>query len=169
MSRGSIIQPSTDPLSVAYKAFNDQFFAHAKIVPLVKAGNRIRFDSDDPQPDRTAGQTADAPSFAARPAAIQGPFPTTCSTLEVRMTFKLELNSGDMRANRGLFPLRFAVMQALYDIRGKNIPYVRSIVSKSDESEESQDYQVNKGTDAWTSVCTIEMIMEFPRAGFSAL
>lgn len=169
MSRGTPLPAGTDPLSTCYTQFSDLFFDHPKIEALVKSGNKLRFDGGDTDPVRHQRQTADRPNVRVAPYRIQGPFRVACNKVEVRMALQVKVDTGDLRANRGLFPVRWAIMQALNSIRGAGITNCRTITMNADEAEAERDYETTASLKAWSSVCSIEIVLEFDGATFSTM
>lgn len=154
--------PGTDPFSMVYNTVWDVLNRHKPLADLVKLRNRIRFDTDDRDPEKQEIIDSDVPELEMYPAGGDAePFHTNTSSL-ASQSLVLQLTTGELRIHKVLFPVKWELLKALIQC-GHNLgglPFVRGI-SFSGIDETQDDDAANRGTRGWSATITITILMVF--------
>jgi len=154
---------SYDPFTPVYDAIWAALDASPDFCAAVQPGNRIKMSGENPTPAKTARQDSDFPEVKIIPTTC-GLGQRTSTGQGVRQNFMLELITGDLRIQMGLFPLKFIILQAIL-ARG---PYlgIRGLVNSVTITDLSElpDAKDSSGKAGWTMRMTIGVDIRLDRA-----
>jgi len=115
-----------NPLSRVYAALWDVLLQEREIERWVPPAARVRFDeARDPRQPRVLD--ADLPELTLVPAGSEGAITGTTTHLAVTEVYDLVLRSHDLQLQRDVFPLRWAVIRALWRTPDLGLSFVRRI------------------------------------------
>ena len=177
MGRVIYVTESTndDPFTQVYKKIlsilqNDPF-----VQALVRSANWITFDN--PNPFKRNAQPGDAPEILIEPVTGQDQWAETSTSAKGTVVWSIKIATQDPRlyftdafGNRtGIFPLRWAVMRALYqagdNLDGLSFVRVTRITAtvKAPFDPAGNPVSEGRGTDGWTLLATLTTEMDFPQ------
>ena len=161
MTDRALVVGGVDPFTMAYREVATALFEHPYISENVKLGNRITFDSTtDPDPIKSQVQDGDVPELMLIPIGI-GSTSHTNTSVNVTRTLEVRIVAGDLRVNLSLFPLEWAVIQALHHfLKREHAPFLRDLSIESVNNTMADD-DANRGTRQWVAVCRITLDMWF--------
>jgi len=138
------------------------------VAALVPVGNQIRFDTQNPEPEKYSKQTADRPQLKIEVQGFAPGAQGSCSMWNSRLIVLLKIDSGEQRLNRGLLPLAYACTKALVNcsngkdkLRNVDIPFVVAINKDLDGFAQQQNYLESDGEKEWTAFCRVILTLRF--------
>jgi hypothetical protein len=157
----------SNPLSAVYAKLWDAAEAHPVLAALSTA-NKIKFETR--QPIREQLQSADVPELML--VTVGGTSSLSSSSSSTRLTKRFDwvLTTGDMRLDEVMFPLSWALLEAmvasrmpLFALTWGGATYVKRVQEmqiREGESESARRTNVR----GWTAVQSIEVEMHFHTA-----
>lgn len=103
-----------DPFSMVYTALWDLAEAYDGLTELIKIGNRIRYDSDNRQPEKRTTQDADMPELILTTTGLSANIWDSSSTSKVVRRYSWIAYTGDYRVDCRLFPVEWALFVAMH-------------------------------------------------------
>ena len=102
-----------DPFSLTYTALWTLAESRQDLTKLVKLGNRIRYDTNDRNPEKRTGTDADYPELVLVSDGMRGNIWNTSSTSSTVRLFSWYVTTGDLRVTYRLLPVEFALFRAM--------------------------------------------------------
>jgi len=157
-----------DPFTQVYNALMALFAGDIDLTALVRPGNRISFTADDnPVPIKDAINTADLPEISLVPTGT-GSSRFTTTGVVTQQAFRLEVTTGDMRADELLFPLKWILTKRLTRARNPlGLDFVKAI-EVVDMPSTLDDEDQERGHDGWTFDIAIIAHLAFTSTELSA-
>lgn len=104
---------STDnPFSQVYDALWGLLESHEGFTGLVRVGNRIRYDAAR-DPDKDVHTTTDLPEVRLVPTGGTPLVQTTTSSTQIKLTYEIQVSSGDLRLDAALYPVAWEILCAV--------------------------------------------------------
>ena len=104
---------TTDPFSQVYNALIEALEAQDGVSDEVKAGNFIKFNTNDPSPDKKNRADADYPEWRIVPVQLNPQLFATSSSTLAQYQFAVQVCTGVMGAVARLFPHQWLILKAL--------------------------------------------------------
>ena len=156
-----------DPFTQVLDALWDLFESHKGFTDLVRLKNRIKVSGRDRMPYKQEVQAADLPEVLIEPTE-GGDLTYTSSAVQMVQNFAIRLATGDLRANKLLFPLKWEVIQALYKTRGElGLSFVKQ-VRVTDLAEAAIDEEANRGHAGWSASIGLAVDLYFSNTELQA-
>ena len=156
-----------DPLTQVYNATWSLFAASDDFTSVVKTGNRIAYTGQARQPEKTSVSTEDFPEVRLTPMGGEyGPRRDTAGR-EWLERYEVIIHTGDRRVDAFLYPVRWAVVQALADwetilqaLTWKDTTFVLCSELKV-MNVGTSEIDIKRNVEGWASVATLEVTMWF--------
>lgn len=159
---------SDDPLSLVYEGLWKLVEDFEPFKDAVREGNRIRLDGRSRNPMKANVQAADLPEVILHPQGGESNLHANSSESRLTRRFAFLISTGDMRIDYLHFPLQWHVLRALTNWKEKIGELVWKghaflvDVNMPDTQEGESDPDRNRNIKGWSSIVTIETVMEFP-------
>lgn len=154
---------AVDPFTQVYRKLWAVLLAEPDVAKRIKGPNRISYATDDRDPEGGRGALTDAfPEMRIKPTG--GPFKLFGSSTSsfASKTFNIEIETGDMRLQREVFPLEWAIFKALSKTQSSNLdlPFVMNVTYESvNDLDTAPDGRVLNQWAALIAV-TVEMVFD---------
>jgi hypothetical protein len=159
-----------NPLTLVHDALWRMADAAMDLDNIVRAGNRIRFNSPtNRDPLKQTVADADLPELILEPAGTpRSNICNTSSTSMLTQRWRWVVSTGDLRANYRLLPVKWAIFVAMVNWKtelcalewpvGSGRTFVK-MANTLDAQEGESDRALNRGIVGWSCVwaCEIEM------------
>lgn len=156
---------AVDPFTQVYRKLWETLLAEPEVKRRVRPGNRIDYATDDRDPEGSRGGLTDAfPEMRIKPTG--GPFKLFGSNTHsfAIKTFNIEIETGDMRVHREMFPLEWAIFKALSKTQDSNLglPFVMNVTYESvNDLDTAPDGRV---LNQWATLIAVTVEMVFDTA-----
>ncbi len=147
---------------------DDVLRAHAPLLDLVKVGNWITFEGDDPDPEKTAALDADMPELLVKPAGGLLFTRQTSDKYDFVRTFQIGVQMNDMRVVP-LLELEWELARALkiHESAIQDLPFIEGdIVMVTPLQEDVTDDR--RGVRGWLALIQLEITLRIDREQFHA-
>ncbi|MCX5658580.1 MAG: hypothetical protein NTW19_02525 [Planctomycetota bacterium] len=154
---------TTDPYTQVHDKLWELLTANADFVALVRAGNRVNLQGEDPEPRRSNLQDADAPEvMLLQTGGTIDPW-ATGSSASLTETYRLTIATADVRPQKWLNRVKWAICRALAaGASNLGLSFVTH-VSCTGATDALDDKELNRGTRGWSSVLLIRVDMHIDR------
>lgn len=159
-----------DPFTEVYNALYDQLEAEHEIERRILPRSRIRLDGEEPNPTRVKVAAADMPELRLDPGSCLSELFHTSSAAKIVQTFLLTMSSQEVRVQRDIFPVKWAVLRALSKGAPKlGLDFVKRIdvmdtVDELDQEAGRGRTSGSRGTPGWEFTMTIQVTMFINRS-----
>ena len=153
-----------DPFTQVYDKLWTALIAHDKFQTQVRLGNRIDLQSDEAvDPYKDVLQAGDLPEVILRPAAGSVHLRATSNRTLVTQSYVIDMTTGDLRTNVKLFPIQWAIIQAIHGAgETLGLSFVKHVtITGVEDTETGGDRRLATGVEGWTSIITINVEMWF--------
>jgi hypothetical protein len=158
---------TVDPYTQVLNRLWDILEAQSAFTSIVKAGNRIKFTSQDGlNPIKETIAAGDVPEVVIEPTTSQTQFAFTSQDVKEDAAWSLKMATVDLRLNYGLvLPLRWVVFKTLYaagDTLGLDFVDKTRVTASM---RNTYDPIESRGSKGWTELMTITTRLVFPKTG----
>jgi len=157
-----------DPYTQVYRALWNMLIESPELSRLVRIGNRIRWDEQDPDPQKHALSDADLPEIQLDPVAGEVNLTGSSTSVACEQAFQLQLTSNDSRLHLSAFPLKWALIKTLSRWRSAlGLAFVKQI-RLGDVIDIHAADDPDRGAAGWSMTLTISVEMWIAQADVEA-
>ena len=158
-----------DPFTQMYNALWQLAIDNAEFAALVKLKNRIRYDEEtDRGPAKRDISSEDTPEVQLSAVGTIANLNSTSSTSEFIKQYQFVISTGDLRLQKALFPIEFALLRALRKwqeitpaLTYGGVTFVKNVEVVT-ASEGVSDPEKNRGIKGWGAILNIDVKMIIP-------